>query len=207
MTNKTLTNQTIALAGVALSVYLVQRIARSGTADTDDLETCVSSVLKINADSVADVYGGLEKLKTGLHVLKRQLGSGEGVDQELARYAASLVLLEAKFQDLPRMQQAVRNGVELAVTKAAHFGLSHDNVFASLADLYQNTFSQLRPRVMIQGEPVHLNHSDKANRIRTLLLAGIRSLVLWRQCGGGRWQFLFHRRKMLDEATRLLQAV
>jgi high frequency lysogenization protein len=207
VTNKTLTNQTIALAGSAQAVHLVQRIARNGSADADELETCVSSVLKINADSVADVYGGLDRLKTGFQVLRRQLGGGDGVDQELARYAASLVLLEARLQELPSMQQAIREGVELAATKAAHFGVVHDNVFASLAELYQNTFSQLRPRVMVQGEPMHLNDSDKANRIRSLLLAGIRSLVLWRQCGGGRWKFLLHRRKMLDEVNRLSRSL
>jgi high frequency lysogenization protein len=208
VTIKTLTNQTIALAGVAQSVQLVQSIARIGTVgDTDELETCVSSVLKINSDSVIDVYGGLDRLKTGLQVLKRQLGSGEGVDQELARYAASLLVLEQKLHESPLMQRAIRDGVDLAATKAAHFGLVHDNVFASLADLYQNTISQLRPRVMVQGEPAHLNHEDKANRIRTLLLAGIRSLVLWRQCGGSRWKFLFQRQRMLDEVWRLQRSL
>lgn len=207
MTNKTLTNQTIALAGVAQSVYLVQRIARNGSADPDDLETCVSSILKINADSVEDIYGGLPRLKTGLQALRGQLGGSEGVDPELARYAASLVLLENKFHQSARMQQAVREGIDVASTQAAHFGMVHDNVFANLAELYQKTFSQIRPRVMVQGEPVHLNDSDKANRIRTLLLSGIRSLVLWRQCGGGRWKFLIFRRRILDEVGRLQQTI
>lgn len=208
MTIKTLTHQTIALAGLAQAVYLVQRLARTGTAPGDDLETCVASIFKINSDSVADVYGGLDRLKTGLQTLKQQLGGGgEGIDGELARYAATVVLLEGRLNERPRMQQAVRDGVERVSTKAAHFGMVHDNVFAGLAEIYQQNISELRPRVMVQGEPAYLNNADVANRIRALLLAAVRSAVLWRQCGGRRWKVLVYRRRMLDEVWRLVRSL
>ena len=32
--------------------------------------------------------------------------------------------------------------------------------------------------------------------IRALLLAALRSAVLWRQCGGSLWDFVFRRREM-----------
>lgn len=208
MTIKTLSNQTIALAGIAQAVYLVQRLARTGTAPGDDLEACVASIFKINADSVADVYGGLGSIKTGLQILKQQLGGGtDAIDGELARYAATVVVLEGKLNELPRMQQAIREGVERISAKAAHFGLVHDNVFVGLADVYQQNISELRPRVMVQGEPSYLNNPDVANRVRTLLLAGIRSAVLWRQCGGRRWKVLMYRRRMLDEVWRLARSL
>src|SRR3569623_1691456 len=50
----------------------------------------------------------------------------------------------------------------------------------------------------------HLSHPDVANKVRTLLLAAIRSAVLWRQCGGNRWQLIFGRRKIIDTARALL---
>ncbi|NJD05560.1 MAG: high frequency lysogenization protein HflD [Methylococcaceae bacterium] len=208
MTIKTLTHQTVALAGLAQSVYLVQRLARHGTAPGDDLETCVSSIFKINSDSVADVYGGLDRLKTGFQALKQQLGGGrDGIDGELARYAATVVVLEIKLNEKRRMQQAIRDGVERASAKAAHFGMVHDNVFAALAEVYQQNISELRPRVMVQGEPSYLNNPDVANRIRTLLLSAVRSAVLWRQCGGRRWKILLYRRRMLDEVWRLMRTL
>jgi high frequency lysogenization protein len=44
----------------------------------------------------------------------------------------------------------------------------------------------LSPRIMVNGDPAHLNNPENANRIRALLLAGIRAAMLWRQSGGGR---------------------
>jgi high frequency lysogenization protein len=44
-----------------------------------------------------------------------------------------------------------------------------------------------------------------ADKIRTCLLAGIRSAMLWKQCGGRRWKFLLFRKKTVVEVERLLQ--
>ncbi len=204
---KTLTNQTIALAGLAQAVHLVQRIAKTGSAESDDVETSLSSVLKINADDVVDVYGGLERLKTGFKRLDNQLGGPEGIDPELARYAASLIFLENKLQRQREMMDRIRSGVERATAQAAHFGILHENVIANLADVYQETISHLHPRVMVMGEPAHLTNPANANKIRALLLAGVRSAVLWRQCGGSRWKLLFYRGKLQQEARRMLSRI
>lgn len=204
---KTLTNQTIALAGLTQAVHLVQRIAKTGSTETEDMEISIGSILKINADDVLDVYGGLDKLKTGLKLLEKQLGGPEIIDQELARYAASLIYLERKLQKNQQMLATIREGVKKATAQTAHFGVLHENVLANLADIYQETVSQLRPRVMVMGEPLHLTNAANANKIRALLLAGIRSAVLWRQCGGSRWRFLLYRRKMQEEARRLLKSL
>ncbi|WP_045223303.1 high frequency lysogenization protein HflD [Methyloterricola oryzae] len=204
---KTLTNQTIALAGLTLAVHLVQRIAKTGSAESEEMETALSGILKINADSVIDIYGGLDRLKTGLKRLDSQLGGSGGMDPELARYAASLIFLENKLQKRRDMQDKIRNGVERAATQAVHFGILHENVIANLADVYQETISQLQPRVMVMGEPVHLGNPANAHKIRALLLAGIRSAVLWRQCGGARWKLLFYRGKLQQETRRLLRSL
>ncbi len=204
---RTLTNQTIALAGLSLAVQLVRDIARTGSADADDIETCISSLLKINADSVPEVYGGLERLRNGLWLLEKQLGSSGSVDTELARYAAALVYLEGKYKARAAMQRAVRSGLERATAQAAHFGATHENVLASLADLYQNNISQLQPRIIVTGERPFLENPSNANKIRALLLAGIRSAWLWRQCGGSRLGFLLSRGKLRHEARLLLQSL
>ncbi|HSX19775.1 MAG TPA: DUF489 family protein, partial [Gammaproteobacteria bacterium] len=43
------------------------------------------------------------------------------------------------------------------------------------------------------------------NKIRTILLAGVRSAVLWRQLGGSRWQLTFGKKTLLQDAQALLQ--
>jgi high frequency lysogenization protein len=62
----TITNQTIALAGIAQAAALVQQLATTGTADPTAMEASIASVLKIDSDSVIDVYGSLAGLKLRL---------------------------------------------------------------------------------------------------------------------------------------------
>ena len=204
---KNLTNQTIALAGLTQAVEAVSNLAKSGTTDTDDLETCIASLLKINADDVTEVYGGLDKLKRGFLLLDRQLGPMKSMNTELARYAAALVDLEGKFRRQDAMQKSIRSGLERATVQAVHFGLTHENVLSNIADLYQTNISQINPRIMVMGEPRHLENPIVANKIRALLLAGIRSAWLWRQCGGSKLGFLWNSRKLREEAKRLLKSI
>ena len=202
---KNLTNQTIALAGLSQAIQSVSNLAKTGTTDADDLEACISSLLKINADDVPDVYGGLDKLRSGFKLLERQMGPSDSVDTELARYGAALVYLEGRYRRMDGMQKAIRSGLERATAQAAHFGITHENVIASIADIYQNNISKINPRIMVMGDPVHLENLVVANKIRAVLLAGIRSAWLWQQCGGSKFSFLLNRRKIREEAKRLLQ--
>ena len=57
---------------------------------------------------------------------------------------------------------------------------------------------------MGSGEHNYLANPANADRIRALLLAGMRSAVLWRQLGGSRWQILFKRKHIITEARRIL---
>jgi high frequency lysogenization protein len=201
---KTLTNQVIALAGLIQATFLVKQIAQRGAADVDDVETAIRSVFSIDAEDVPQVYGGIDRLKTGLKLLERQLVGPVPTDADLARYMAVLVFLERKLARQPEMMEKIRAAVTLAAQQAESSGKIDDGVFALLAEVYQQTVSRLRPRVLVQGEPAYLTDIANANRIRALLLAGIRSVVLWRQCGGARWKLLFQRSALHREARRLL---
>ena len=79
-------------------------------------------------------------------------------------------------------------------------------MLARLADSYATTVSQLQPRIMVQGKPEYLNTPANANRIRALLLAGMRSAVLWRQLGGNRLRLLWTRKHIVRCAQGLLEA-
>jgi high frequency lysogenization protein len=57
---------------------------------------------------------------------------------------------------------------------------------------------------MVNGEQQYLTRPDVVNKIRSVLLAGIRSAILWKQCGGSRWKFLFYRKKIQNELKSLL---
>lgn len=207
MSLKTITNQTIALAGIAQAAHLVQQLATTGKADAQALEATIGSVLKIDAANVLDVYGGLTALAIGLEQFNNQLSGYKIPDPEQARYCASLVFLENQLSKQPKLLNTIRTGVLRAQMQAEQFGLLHDNVFANLGSLYQETISTLQPRIMVHGDPDYLSRNDIANKIRACLLAGIRSALLWKQCGGTRWKFLFYRKKMQAELQQLLKRV
>ena len=206
---KNLTHQAIALAGLSQAVYLVQQIARRGTADLEAMKTSIGSTLKIDADDILDVYGGsLVGLETGLKHMERQLSEPRQVDPELARYASTLIFLEGQVMKRPDMVDAIGVAVQRAQNAAERTGdVLDDGVFEALAYGYQQTLSQLKPRVMVSGEQRYLSEQRNSDRIRALLLAGVRSALLWRQAGGVRWKLFFIRSSLQREARRLRESI
>ncbi len=199
-----LSNQTIALAGIAQVCALVRQLATTGNADQDAIAASIGSVLKIDSDSVSDVYNGLSGVKHGLEQLDKQLTSRVVANPEQARYAAQLIYLQKQLSKNPNMVNQIQIGINKAQAQADHFGVMHENVLANLADIYHSTISTLPPRIMINGDPQHLGNASIVNKIRALLLAGIRASLLWRQCGGSRWHLLLIRKKIQNEAQHLL---
>ncbi|MBS3964973.1 MAG: high frequency lysogenization protein HflD [Methylomonas sp.] len=203
----TLENQTIALAGIAQACGLVNDLAGTGSAHHDAMMASVGSVLKIDADSVIEIYGGLTGIAYGLERLENQLSSRSTANPQQARYAAQLVYLHKQLVQKPHMLQSIRASITRAQAQAEHFGILHENVLANLADVYHSTVSTLQPRIMVYGDQQHLGNPATVNKIRSLLLAGIRSTMLWRQCGGSRWKLLFARNKIRDQARLLRDKV
>ena len=205
----TITDRTIALAGIFQAAQLVQQIANTGNCDEQALEACIQSLFRINVDKAEDAYGGREKLAIGFRTLIEQLGgqtepNGPKRDLYISKYTAGIMVLERRLSKNPDMLDTISNGIERASSQSEHFSLLHDNVIASLAHIYSQTISTIKPRIMVQGEHVYISNSNVANRIRAVLLSAIRAAVLWRQCGGTRWQLLLQRRAIVEEAKRLL---
>ena len=204
MSFKTITYQTIALAGITQATYLVQKLATTGKADKEALQASLGSLLALEVDNPVDIYGGLSGIKLGLEQLQMQFKTHSIPNPEIARYAASLVFLESNFSENHSMQQTVRNKLKVAQAQSEHFGLMHENVIANLADIYHSTISTMNPRIMVNGDQTFLSTTEIVNKIRALLLSGIRSAMLWKQCGGSRWRFIFFRQKMRTEIDFLL---
>jgi len=198
-------DKVLALAGVYQAADLVQQVARKGIADGRDLETLMYSLYQTDPPHVEAVYRSVAGLRSGLRLIVTQLGSNPAQrDLEITRYVVSLLHLQRRLSHRPDTLALVAQGIEKARRQSEHFSITHDNVLANLASLYADTLSRIPPRIMVSGEPHLLANPDNANKIRAVLLAGIRSAVLWRQCGGSRWQIVFQRKALANEAQRLL---
>lgn len=203
--SKTLTDRTIALGGVFQAAWLVDQVAKHGRLSPSEFETCLSSLFELSPPTTEAVYGSRFELKRGLQTLSEQLqGDDEKRNIYIMRYAINLLQLERKLNRQPAMLKQIADGLDGAAHQIKHFGLTHSNVVARLADIYSQTISTLSPRIMVSGENNHLQNPENANRVRALLLAGIRSAVLWRQSGGRQWQLLFQRKTLMNSARQLM---
>lgn len=187
----------LALAGLTQALKQVRRVAETGQADAAVLATAMDSVFRIDAASPGDVYGGIGSLRPGLLLLRDYFAS-QGDDEQLPKIALSVLQLERRFVSSGETAEEVHAGILGAKELAERVGSTHPEVFSALGGLYANTVSHLRPKVMVQGNPHYLGQADIVAEIRAVLLAALRSAVLWRQLGGSYWDFAFSRRAMLD---------
>jgi len=203
---KSLSERTIALAGVYQAAYLVHQIATRGMTDSAALEASIKSVFKLDAPTTEAVFGDVGGVITGLSTLKRQLSEKQADTIQITQYVVTLLHLERKLARQPDILERIATGIRQAQQQSEHFSVTHENVLANLAETYKNTISTLTPRVVVQGEHGYLNNPDNANKVRAILLAGIRAAVLWSQCGGSRWQILFKRSALLVETEKILSS-
>lgn len=198
-------NITLSLAGIFQAARLVKEVARTGQVDETAFENCISSILKIESDSILDIYGGIEGVKLGLKELPRLLNrKAKKSDLEIVRYVVSLIYLEKKFSQNPQLRRTLTRRIQQAQSQATHFSLSDPLVVNTLASAFLQTLGTFNYRIQIIGSVNHLKQEPIVAKIRALLLSGIRSTVLWRQMGGSKWQLFFYRRKIINTANKLL---
>jgi high frequency lysogenization protein len=200
--------RTLALAGVFRTATLVNILANEGGISETDLRTSISSIFVTNPDDVLQIYGEINNLATGFNTMVMQLGkNNQNRNMDVARYVVSMLFLERQLMKNENMLATLSTGVDLATRQAEHFTVIHENVIANLADLYSRTISKIGPRIMINGEQNYLETTAISNKIRAVLLAGIRSAVLWHQLGGRRWHILFQRSRYFETAQHFIGQV
>ena len=195
----------MALAGVLQATHLVDQVARSGQMDSAAFNAIVHSLFSFDPESPEAVYGGIVGLRPGLQLLSELLNGARRPDQQQAvRYALGVLHLQKKLASEPEMQALIRNRLQHVERKLEHFTQDINEISASVAGIYQDTISHFKYRVQVSGSQQQLQDPNNANRIRALLLAAIRSAVLWRQVGGNRWQLLLQRGALIQATKQLL---
>ncbi len=200
-----ITSQTLALAGVVQTAYLVDQIARTGTAPAESINPSLNSLFAFDANSTEAVYSGIHGVKLGLQVLTDILnGDKRQQYRTIIRYTLGMLYLQKKLSANDELLNIMRSRLEHTSIKAEHFSNNPASIAKSIAAIYQDTLSTYKFRIQISGSMQQLQNSQNADTIRALLLAGIRSAVLWRQTGGRRWKLMLNRRRLLNSARELL---
>jgi len=207
----------IALAVVTQCATLVHQLAVNGTASSAKMRACLDPVYQLDAESVAALYPRPGEFVEGMQILQSSFDSkGLRDHAEVVRYLLGMLVLQQHLSRSPDMQAEIARRLaqfgmpdtdeqlpqsEQSLAEMTERGLSSDA--GRLARLYQDTISKLGFRIHVAGNPEHLRNQQVADQIRALLLAGIRSAVLWHQLGGRRWHLFFYKKRIRDTLSNI----
>lgn len=197
----------IALAGVCQAANLVQKLAHNGVADRDAMGHSLRSLLVMLPESTLDVFGNqLSHLKIGVETALAQFGGKNGrLDTEIGRYWIGVLALSQKLNKNPQAKSQLAQRLQQLERQLPLYegDMLHEQMIANMAAIYSDIISPLGSRIQVLGDRDVLARPDVQNRIRAVLLAGIRAGILWLQVGGSRWQFFFSRNKLLTATQSL----
>lgn len=201
-------NITLAFAGILQSVCLVQEISQTGKIDNQPaFEASINSIFQTDPKDGPSVYGNLSGIQLGLEKLLSVFDTRQVIDRSFSRCMMSLIHLQKKVFQSPRLVEILAQRVQQAKKQVDYFSLTHPTVIGSLADIYLSTISTFKLKILILSSQRILDVKENMDKIRAILLAGIRSAVLWRQYGGSRLQLIFSRDKMRVAANKLLERI
>ena len=211
--------QTLTLSAVVQSAQLVRGLAHTGSAPFPAMKALIDPLFALNAPSFNTIFPDLRLARPGLEWLTVRARQRRPVENdEVLRYTRNLLLLRTKLMADTDMQSRLGRRLQsISPLSAPHsdphrqtstepVGLHEtERSFEALATLYQDTISTLPFRIQVQGKVEHLQDERIANRIRALLLAGIRFAVLWHQIGGRPWHLFILRGRINRIATSMLE--
>ena len=191
--------QALALAAVFQACELVAELAHGGEVDSTKLEMAMTAQLNQTPDSLADLYGPVANLTTGINSMSSFMGpqASNARHPEVMRYAISVLYLARKLSANKVMLGKIAEGIAGAARQAQHFSPTHDNVIGNIDSLYQSTVSTMRLRIQVGGSGNYLQQPAIAQRIRCLLFMAVRSAFLWQQLGGTRIHLMLHRKNLV----------
>ena len=202
--NEQLVNRTMAFAGILQAIAQVQHLARHGELDNAELAASLNTILVTNPDNTADVYQDKIVLQKGYKLILNQLGDSSQKDVEITRYLVGVLALERKLVRSNSGLGMLAERINQVNRQLHHFAITDEQVIANLASIYSDIISNLGPKIQISGDPVCLQRPIIQQKIRALLLAAMRSAVLWRQLGGKRRHLVFARKAIVDTAKKSL---
>jgi high frequency lysogenization protein len=199
--------RTLALAGVFQATELVRQAANHGTWSGYAATSCLHSLFQLEAESIVEIYGGVAPMKLGVETMLAVL-QGDNRHTDSLRYAVGLLQIEKKFRKTRKFQQAVGNRLEDIAAEGTELDQHEreDLQAHEISGLYTDTVSKLTPRIVVSGKPQYLKNERTVDWVRTLLMAGLRSATLWNQLGGGRFELMFGRKKIIRDAESLLMS-
>lgn len=208
MSENIIRERVLALAGIAQAVKLVKQVATKGYAQETELKTCLFSIIQTESQSTEQIYGATNNLRFGLQELRSILDvKQKNKDSDIVRYLLSILHLEKQLSKHGELLDIIQSGItDVKAQLQETTELASQEIIATLATIYQKSLSTLKFKIHVSGNALYLTNFENISKVRALLLAAVRSAVLWRQLGGSKWQLIFNKKDLLAEANYLLNS-
>ena len=194
-----LKNEVISLGAIYQACSEIKKIAWQGKINNKFIEPLIYSVYQTTSNEIEDIYINLKRLNTGLDFLRKQfVGDVFSRDAEVDRYFEAINVLVKNMNKNSEIFSTLRD--ELSSHKE---NVTEDNLHEHaefLSNLYLKTISKINPRIIVNGDNIHLTDNKNASMIRALLLSAIRSFILWQQSGGTKFRIFLFKKKMAEIA-------
>lgn len=203
--------RTLALAGIFQASSLADTLAWRGHCDPVALEASLNSILALDTDDPATIFGAdTRHLRIGLTALEQTfyqpLRHPHPRQADIVRYAFGLMHLERKLAYAPDMGALLRQRMDMAAARRQHYvGVTDATLVRNLAGIYVDTLGTLSFRLNIKGDQRLLQGSTTPAQVRAVLLAGVRAAWLWHRLGGRRWHLVFSRARVLGEIRQIIR--
>lgn len=219
--------QTICLAAICQVSSQILQLARHGTWDEEDSRILIRALAVDSATPLEEIYP-IAKVTPGLKSFFKTFSKNNGTGPKFTDSDIDVARMVVKFLNLGtsiykqlfdmhsfsifpnkwKFRHELLSKLDNALTQAKNSGYSptSDMNTANIAAVYMEEISaRTKGDIKIFGKALYLKQPIIQNRIRTLIFAAVRAVVLWRQLGGKRRIFIFRRNQMLSCAQRLLQ--
>ena len=217
-----LEHQIICFAAICQSVGQISTLAHKGTWDEESSRIAIRALAVDSPNSIDEIYP-LEKLQSGFKFFFETFESNRTDAQMIDQSRMVMYIIHlgtsfykqlivksplAKIFSMQKVPKDVLDMLDQALNKSRQYGYSptsNENV-ANIAEVYTAKISKITASSFkIYGNACYLKQQVIQDRIRTLIFAAIRAVILWRQLGGKGRDLLFNRKKMFTCAHQLLQ--
>ncbi|HDH15429.1 MAG TPA: DUF489 family protein, partial [Gammaproteobacteria bacterium] len=161
-----LTDRTLALAGIFQSATLVHQLATIGRAEEGAIHSSIESLFKIDADDVPSVFSGTGGVSLGLRTLADFAGSDKTeTSLTILAYVLSLMHLTHKMLRRPELLEQLSTLIQSVQRQKDYFEFMQQDsginstLLARFADIYSETISTLQPRIIVKGNPDFLQQN------------------------------------------------
>ncbi len=198
--------QLYTLAALYQSCNAVSRIAWEGKYDETDFRPLIKSILDVNSDDPLLIYKETLSLKSGFEFLKKQVVDDIFTrSSETRRYISSIKDLVKRIDASNVIDEQFRKTIDM-LNRTEHEKTTED-IILEIGQLYKDTFSQLEPRIVISGDNQYLKEDLNAARIRTALMAAIRSVYLWKSCNGSDIKFFLFKKRYVKRIREIIETM